>query len=301
MHRLVVLAIVIAAFAPAAAEQQEWILPVAANGYTQQPIHFQTAIRLINLSSTSLEVTLEAYDNNGVPTRILDLFPLPLQGTISVLRLEPLGSIERFTAGDVPSLNGWIRLRYDGPAAALQASSEVALINAPVGPHPICSRSSTVLLASAEVPATRAANRFSGFAVMRPFRQSAYALLNPSTTATAEVFLSLLDFSGRFTATGQIQIPPQGRVSRYLAELLSNPPSDFMGALKITSSIPIGAGALNVLLPEGKLVGISLTPLPSTPCVQVIAPARNPLTGECRVFPTPCDVPDGWESVAACR
>lgn len=34
-------------------------------------------------------------------------------------------------------------------------------------------------------------------------------------------------------------------------------------------------------------------------CIQVITPARNPLTGEVRDFPTPCDVPPGWEAVRA--
>ena len=29
-------------------------------------------------------------------------------------------------------------------------------------------------------------------------------------------------------------------------------------------------------------------------CVQVIAYGRNPETGETRMFPTPCDVPQGW-------
>lgn len=30
-------------------------------------------------------------------------------------------------------------------------------------------------------------------------------------------------------------------------------------------------------------------------CIQVITPAQNPETGECRKFPTPCDVPPGWK------
>jgi hypothetical protein len=30
-------------------------------------------------------------------------------------------------------------------------------------------------------------------------------------------------------------------------------------------------------------------------CVQVIAYAIDPASGECREFPTPCDVPEGWE------
>lgn len=32
-------------------------------------------------------------------------------------------------------------------------------------------------------------------------------------------------------------------------------------------------------------------------CIQVITPAKNQLTGEIREFPTPCDVPEGWEKI----
>ncbi|MDP3918198.1 MAG: hypothetical protein Q8Q30_03430 [Candidatus Woesebacteria bacterium] len=35
-------------------------------------------------------------------------------------------------------------------------------------------------------------------------------------------------------------------------------------------------------------------------CIQVITPAKNPKTGECKEFPTPCDVPAGWEKVNKC-
>ncbi len=34
-------------------------------------------------------------------------------------------------------------------------------------------------------------------------------------------------------------------------------------------------------------------------CAQVITPARNLATGEIKEFPTPCDVPEGWETVAS--
>lgn len=36
-------------------------------------------------------------------------------------------------------------------------------------------------------------------------------------------------------------------------------------------------------------------------CIQVITPARNPGTGECKEFPTPCDVPKDWEKVNSCQ
>lgn len=30
-------------------------------------------------------------------------------------------------------------------------------------------------------------------------------------------------------------------------------------------------------------------------CIQVLTDAKDPATGEVRTFPTPCDVPEGWE------
>ncbi len=42
----------------------------------------------------------------------------------------------------------------------------------------------------------------------------------------------------------------------------------------------------------------SVPPVPI--CVQVITPAQNQATGECRNFPTPCDIPAGWTRIAKC-
>ncbi|MEK7630231.1 MAG: hypothetical protein AAB432_02525 [Patescibacteria group bacterium] len=36
-------------------------------------------------------------------------------------------------------------------------------------------------------------------------------------------------------------------------------------------------------------------------CVQVITPAKNQITGECKQFSTPCEVPVGWLRVPACE
>jgi hypothetical protein len=35
-------------------------------------------------------------------------------------------------------------------------------------------------------------------------------------------------------------------------------------------------------------------------CIQVVTPAADPVSGSCREFPTPCDVPVGWMPVATC-
>ncbi len=36
-------------------------------------------------------------------------------------------------------------------------------------------------------------------------------------------------------------------------------------------------------------------------CIQVIQPAINRETGQCKEFPTPCDVPSGWEKIDSCE
>ncbi len=45
-------------------------------------------------------------------------------------------------------------------------------------------------------------------------------------------------------------------------------------------------------------IGLSLLTLGArtavADCIDVIAYGTNPATGECREFPTPCDVPPGW-------
>lgn len=285
--------------APAFADTQDLILPIALNGYTAPPVHYQTIIRIVNMSPSATEVTLEAYQNDGKPVRILELFPIARTGTTTVFKIDPGASVEAFTAEDTPSLNGWIRLTFDSSATIL-ASAEVALINAPVGPHPICVRPSTEISTSVQVPASGAARKFSAFAVIRSTRKSAYAIVNPSISQPATVFLSLMDLAGRFVASSTVEIPPQGRASRFIHEFLPGAPVDFMGSLRITSTIPVGLGGINVLFPEGEFTGISVASSPAATCIQVVSPARNPLTSECRAFPTPCDVPDGWVRASSC-
>lgn len=67
-----------------------------------------------------------------------------------------------------------------------------------------------------------------------------------------------------------------------------------------------------MLCPDGSYVGrtgpnceFAVCPSPQSSdgqfCIQVITPAKNPATGECREFPTPCDVPENWEQVESCE
>ena len=44
----------------------------------------------------------------------------------------------------------------------------------------------------------------------------------------------------------------------------------------------------------------TLQPRQKQACIQVITAAKDPLTGRCQQFPTPCDVPNGWQKVSSC-
>ena len=104
MHRNVMLTVLLLLFPIAAgAQTQDLILPVVLNGFTVAPMHYQTIIR------------------------ILELFPIARSGTKTVFKIDAGGSVEAFTAEDVPALNGWVRLTFDSQAT-IQASAEVALI-----------------------------------------------------------------------------------------------------------------------------------------------------------------------------
>lgn len=50
------------------------------------------------------------------------------------------------------------------------------------------------------------------------------------------------------------------------------------------------------LIPPGGSVGSNSGKI----CAQVITPAKNSQTNDCKEFPTPCDVPEGWETVGDC-
>src|SRR5947207_12690752 len=113
MPRHLMLAAILLFPIAAAAQTQDLILPVVLNGYTVAPAHYQTIIRILNTSASAVEVTLEAYQNDGTPIRILELFPIARSGTKTVFQIDAGGSVEAFTAEDVPSLYGWARLTFD--------------------------------------------------------------------------------------------------------------------------------------------------------------------------------------------
>lgn len=58
--------------------------------------------------------------------------------------------------------------------------------------------------------------------------------------------------------------------------------------------------ALQIRNASGTIPQLELPPIQKPACIQVITPARDPASGTCREFPTPCDVPQNWYKVERC-
>ena len=61
---------------------------------------------------------------------------------------------------------------------------------------------------------------------------------------------------------------------------------------------PVTTNSFTAVVPPGTTNPFT-TP-PTQVCVQVITPAKNNTTGECKNYSTPCDVPSGWTKVSSC-
>ena len=94
---------------------------------------------------------------------------------------------------------------------------------------------------------------------------------------------------------GETQIPNFGE---YTASAVTGFQEKYKSEILSPSGLRNGTGyagpATRAKL--NKLYGCVTTPV----CIQVITPAKNSSTGECKNFSTPCDVPTGWTKVDSC-
>jgi hypothetical protein len=247
----------------------EVILPIVVNGVIRDNAHYQTIFTVLNASSQDVHATLQMYNNSGAPTGAF-CSPVAAPPSSIATTLNPGAELFRFTSADLPFLNGWARLRWDGPAAVL-AGTEVTLIAAP--PEPcmlVCNRPSNEKLSSAQIPAVSPAREFRFPLTLNRNRQTALAIVNPSSVDTMIAIITVLDASGLNANLGvpnrfEVKIGPQQRTSKLVWEMLleSAPtfapvpfPESFQGSVIVTSTTSFAVGALNIMFPEGKFVSV---------------------------------------------
>jgi hypothetical protein len=184
--------------------------------------------------------------------------------------LRPNANYVNFTTADLPFLNGWAMVRWEG-SASLLVSSEVSFIAA--APSPcllVCNRPSTEKLSSVQISAVEPARDFRLPVTINRYRQTALALVNPSTVDTIRIKITILDASGESPKlsvpdTFEISIGPMERVSKFLWQMAQEqlavtviipPPEQYQGSVRLTSSSRFAVGALNIMFPEGKFAAI---------------------------------------------
>jgi len=82
---------------------------------------------------------------------------------------------------------------------------------------------------------------------------------------------------------------------------LTNVPAGLASLTASLSGYETERSNLDVIAGKTQTANFTLKTGTSTSCVQVVAVAKNALTGSCVQFPTPCDVPVGWELVSSCQ
>ena len=247
-------------------ELREVILPIVVAGIASEGRHYQTTISVANLGDRAESVTIGIYNAQGKLQG--DFFCEPV-GVFppSPVEIPANGSYHRAGTSDRPLLDGWARLSMASDAKLL-ASAEVSLIEAEPQPcQVVCQFSSDTIVTSAQNRGLPTSREFHGAVLFTPNRHSAYALVNPSKSETAQVEVTTFRASGEVFDSNQFQIPPEGRISKLWWDLLNFgkvfvtlpvPPQSFHGSLRITSDLGIGVGGLHVLLPEGKFVNLPM-------------------------------------------
>lgn len=247
----------------------EVILPMVVNGAIAEKLHYQTIFTVLNTSADDVDGTLQVYNNAGTPSGAF-CSPLAPPPSSAVFILSPNSEYLQFTSADLAFLNGWARVRWQGTAPVL-VSEELTLVAAAPAPcQLVCNRPSTEKLSSAQITAVKPALEFKMPMTINANRQTAVALINPSSVEPVTVKVSILDGAGQSAQLGvpnrfEITVRPLERVSNFVWQMaleqspravVPTPPDYFQGSLIFSSDLPFVASGLHIMFPEGKFVPV---------------------------------------------
>jgi hypothetical protein len=247
----------------------EVLLPMVVNGAPSRNLHYQTIFTVLNASGGDVRGTLQVYSNSGTPSGAF-CSPLAPPPSSSALTLSPNGQYMQFTSADLPFLNGWARLRWQGSAQVL-VSEELTLVAAAPAPCLlVCNRPSTEKLSSSQITAVKPAREFKMPMTINPNRQTAVALINPSSSDPITVKVAILDSAGQSAKIGipnqfVITVRPLERISKFVWQMaleqsplasVPSPSESFQGSLVFSSDLPFVASGLHIMFPEGKFAPV---------------------------------------------
>lgn len=243
--------------------QPSLIVPNLVSSPSTGSSRFRSFLTLMNRSSTVLEPSFEFFDNSGRSVG---------SNSSQIPDIAPQGTAHSSVFGPGEGLfNGWAQVSWEA-SANVQAAAEVALLTQPgedgepsIPPGVPLPYPSTAIVTAVQSALLPQSHSFTAAAVITPFRESAFAIVNPSASESALVEVKALSGDGQPFDGNEVLIPPRGRVSLMLFELLTlnkefllppERPQDFAGSVQIRSDLPIAVTGLTVLLPDGKWTGL---------------------------------------------
>lgn len=244
---------------------EEFIIPLFVTGVVDSESFYASEFSFLNLATSTAEVTVKIFDDQGENASIFCSGPVPVPGD-SEQRFVPPNGLGLVRTDDARSLiSGWAKVRVP-EATPVQVAAELVLLQGePQGcPAVICNLPSTEKLADVRIAAVKPARTFSAQATRNANRHTAFSIVNPSQeTATLE--FTIFDEVGVLKKITEFQLEAGQQIRLFLNEfaildiLILPPdfiPKPFRGTVLITSDVPIAVAGLDVLFPEGKLLNL---------------------------------------------
>ena len=254
------------------AETKKLVLPVAVEErfVSGRWPRYTTIMRVVNRGTESAQLALAAYDNSGALLSNVRFLSGDGSDPIRVQTDRP--NVIVMIVEDDPIFEGWVEITVDEEADIL-VTAELKFFGEDIEGSVYDSHD---VLGMVQVPARPPSTQHHGFTQVtlidgkKVVSLSAYAFVNPNDQH-ASVEATYVELYSTEVKTRGFVLPPRGRSAQLLTELFQGVVPDInitpprvivlLGSLEVRSDVPIGVGAIDLLLPEGRLSGGVMEPV----------------------------------------
>ena len=236
MHAKVVLTAALLSLSNLSLMAAEVYVPQVVSGREDSlGLAFVSRFHLVNLSGVPVMAEIEARMNDSSPMKIFS-GPGSSDFTSTVSKAVPAWGEETVSSTVVNGLKvGWARIQTNGPVGIVVTLAAYSL------------DASGQILTSTSIIPDETKSEFTAYALISKPAKTGIAVLNPSTTGTAETTFRIIDKAGTIVEEKNMTFQPLEKIAQFLDDkgLFENLQS-LEGSLEVTSSIPVAATVIRV-------------------------------------------------------